>query len=69
MPKYQIYFDTIRGENKYNVDIDEDERRRQQWPHILLTSDCALVVSIPIICDRRRTFDVRHIRLDMSIRT
>ncbi|HLH04796.1 MAG TPA: hypothetical protein VKX25_18665 [Bryobacteraceae bacterium] len=25
MPKYQIYFDTIRGESKYNVDIDEDE--------------------------------------------
>ena len=25
MPKYQIYFDTIRGETKYNVDIDETE--------------------------------------------
>ncbi len=25
MPKYQIYFDTIQGEMKYNVDIDEQE--------------------------------------------
>ena len=25
MPKYQVYIDTISGENKYNVDIDEDE--------------------------------------------
>jgi hypothetical protein len=25
MPKYQIYFDTLNGENKYNVDIDEEE--------------------------------------------
>ena len=25
MPKYQIYFDTVRGETKYNVDIDESE--------------------------------------------
>jgi hypothetical protein len=25
MPKYQIFFDTIRGETKYNVDIDENE--------------------------------------------
>ena len=25
MPKYQVYFDTVSGENKYNVDIDEDE--------------------------------------------
>jgi len=25
MPKYQMYFDTIQGETKYNVDIDEDE--------------------------------------------
>jgi hypothetical protein len=26
MPKYQIYFDTVNGETKYNVDIDEQER-------------------------------------------
>ena len=25
MPKYQMYFDTIQGETKYNVDIDDDE--------------------------------------------
>lgn len=25
MPKYQIYFDTIKGETKYNVDIDDEE--------------------------------------------
>ena len=25
MPKYQIYFDTVSGETKYNVDIDEGE--------------------------------------------
>lgn len=25
MPKYQIYFDTINGETKYNVDIDDNE--------------------------------------------
>jgi len=25
MPKYQMYFDTVQGETKYNVDIDEDE--------------------------------------------
>lgn len=25
MAKYQIYFDTITGEAKYNVDIDEEE--------------------------------------------
>lgn len=25
MAKYQMYFDTVRGETKYNVDIDEDE--------------------------------------------
>ncbi|GGG99100.1 hypothetical protein [Silvibacterium dinghuense] len=25
MPKYQMYFDTISGETKYNVDIDETE--------------------------------------------
>jgi hypothetical protein len=26
MAKYQMYFDTVQGETKYNVDIDEDER-------------------------------------------
>jgi hypothetical protein len=26
MAKYQIYFDTINGESKYNVDIDDEER-------------------------------------------
>lgn len=25
MARYQMYFDTISGEAKYNVDIDEDE--------------------------------------------
>ena len=25
MPKYQVYFDTMNGETKYNVDIDEGE--------------------------------------------
>jgi len=25
MPKYQIYFDTVSGETKYNVDIDDSE--------------------------------------------
>ncbi len=25
MPKYQVYFDTVSGETKYNVDIDEGE--------------------------------------------
>lgn len=25
MPKYQVYFDVVSGETKYNVDIDEDE--------------------------------------------
>ena len=25
MPKYQIYFDTVSGESRYNVDIDEGE--------------------------------------------
>lgn len=25
MPKYQMYFDAISGETKYNVDIDEEE--------------------------------------------
>lgn len=25
MPKYQMYFDTVSGEVRYNVDIDEEE--------------------------------------------
>ena len=25
MPKYQVYFDTVKGETCYNVDIDEEE--------------------------------------------
>ena len=25
MPKYQMYFDTVSGEAKYNVDIDDSE--------------------------------------------
>jgi len=25
MPKYQIYFDTVKGETHYNVDIDDTE--------------------------------------------
>jgi len=25
MSKYQMYFDTITGETRYNVDIDDDE--------------------------------------------
>jgi hypothetical protein len=35
MPKYQIYFDTIQGETKYNVDIDEDETLDQVLDEIL----------------------------------
>lgn len=25
MPKYQMYFDTVKGETRYNVDIDDAE--------------------------------------------
>lgn len=25
MPKYQMYFDTVKGEIRYNVDIDDSE--------------------------------------------
>ncbi len=25
MPKYQIYFNTVKGETRHNVDIDENE--------------------------------------------
>jgi len=35
MPKYQIYFETVRGESKYNVDIDEDETLDQVLDEIL----------------------------------
>jgi hypothetical protein len=35
MPKYQVYFDTIQGETKYNVDIDEEEVLDQVLHEIL----------------------------------
>lgn len=35
MAKYQMYFDTIRGETKYNVDIDEQERLDEVLHEIL----------------------------------
>jgi hypothetical protein len=35
MPKYQVYFDTIVGESKYNVDIDDDEVLDQVLDEIL----------------------------------
>jgi hypothetical protein len=35
MPKYQMYFDTINGETKYNVDIDENESLQQVLDEIL----------------------------------
>lgn len=35
MPKYQMYFDTISGETKYNVDIDEDELLQEVLDEIL----------------------------------
>lgn len=35
MPKYQIYFDTINGETKYNVDIDENESLQEVLDEIL----------------------------------
>lgn len=35
MPKYQMYFDTIRGETKYNVDIDDQERLDEVLHEIL----------------------------------
>ncbi len=28
MPKYQMLFDTVRAEQKFNVDIDEQETLR-----------------------------------------
>jgi hypothetical protein len=35
MPKYQIYFETISGETKYNVDIDESETLNMVLEEIL----------------------------------
>lgn len=35
MPKYQVYFDTIRGETRYNVDIDETETLEEVLDEIL----------------------------------
>ncbi len=35
MPKYQIYFDTVSGETKYNVDIDDGETLDQVLEEIL----------------------------------
>ncbi len=35
MAKYQIYFDTVRGETKYTVDIDEEETLGQTIDEIL----------------------------------
>jgi hypothetical protein len=35
MPKYQMYFDTINGETKYNVDIDENESLDEVLDEIL----------------------------------
>ncbi len=35
MPKYQVYFDTVRGQTQYNVDIDEDENLNMVLEEIL----------------------------------
>lgn len=35
MPKYQMYFDTVQGETKYNVDVDEGETLDQVLHEIL----------------------------------
>ncbi len=35
MAKYQMYFDTVRGETKYNVDIDDEETLDQVLEEIL----------------------------------
>ena len=35
MPKYQIYFETISGETKYSVDIDEGETLNMVLEEIL----------------------------------
>jgi hypothetical protein len=35
MPKYQVLFDTVRGETRYNVDIDDDENLNMVLEEIL----------------------------------
>lgn len=35
MPKYQMYFETVSGETKYNVDIDENESLQEVLDEIL----------------------------------
>ncbi|HMF65596.1 MAG TPA: hypothetical protein VK608_16015 [Edaphobacter sp.] len=35
MPKYQVCFDTVRGETRYNVDIDDDENLNMVLEEIL----------------------------------
>lgn len=35
MPKYQMYFDTVSGEIKYNVDIDNNESLQDVLDEIL----------------------------------
>lgn len=35
MPKYQMYFDTIKGEMRYNVDIDDNEALESVLSEIL----------------------------------
>jgi hypothetical protein len=35
MPKYQMFFETVRGETRYNVDIDEDENLNMVLEEIL----------------------------------
>lgn len=35
MAKYQIYFDTVRGETRYNVDVDDEETLDQVLEEIL----------------------------------
>lgn len=35
MPKYQVYFDTVSGEAKYNVDIDDAETLNMVLEEIL----------------------------------
>ena len=35
MPKYQVYFDTVSGETRYNVDIDDNESLESVLDEIL----------------------------------
>jgi hypothetical protein len=35
VPKYQVYFDTVSGETKFNVDIDEEENLNMVLEEIL----------------------------------